>query len=205
MLYDWGSLVTLPELENLVLAQRTGKATGHDGISTELLRLHAPSSARRLYPLLAKTTLSLREPVAYKGGSLLVQAAAAFVLYSLLAHRPNSTTRLCETLVPGLLQLRQELQAGAVPGTGVEALSLLVRSFQDQAHASKRQWEAICFDIRSAFYRVIRQLVLPVPESHEAICRLIKTYWASLSRRVEPSCVALERRPARDVFQDGQG
>ena len=75
--FDWQSLITLPELELLIMGQRTMKATGHDGVSAEYLRLCSPDSAGRLLPLLTKTTLSLSEPVAFKGGSLLTLAKRA--------------------------------------------------------------------------------------------------------------------------------
>ena len=158
---DWKAVVALPELELLIHSQRHGKATGHDGISAELLRLHVPAAARQLYPLFAKTSLSLREPVWYKGGCLLAlakKAAAASLCTDyrsiLVACAPAKFHHkvLRNRLAPILQGVRQELQSGSVPGTGIEALSLVVRAFQDHAAASKICWGVIFHDIRSAFY-----------------------------------------------------
>ena len=182
--FQWDALLSLPELELLIMGQRTMKATGHDGISAELLRLHPPSSASRLLPLMTKTVLALCEPVAFRGGSLLV-----------LAKRAGAATRctdfrsilvecapaklyhkaLRNRLVPALLDNRQELQCGAVPGTGIEALALLARAVQDTAAAMGRHWGMLYYDIKAAFYRVVRQLVVAVPETDEALVRLLHT------------------------------
>ena len=62
-----------------------------------------------------------------------------------------------------------------MPRIGIEALSLTARLFQDLSWQSKRQWGLTLYDIRAAFYRVVRQMVIAVPESDEHVCRLIRS------------------------------
>ena len=180
--FDWQALPTLREIEALLHQQRRGKACGNDGITPELLCLDVPLSARRFLPILAKTTLRVHEPSAFRGGSLMTLAkkVAAECHCShyrsiLLACTPSKVYHryLRQQLVPVLQDCRQPLQAGAVPGIGVESLSLLARVIQDLFTRARRYRSLALFDIKAAFYRVIRQLVLRVPETDEHLCRLV--------------------------------
>ena len=63
------------------------------------------------------------------------------------------------------------MQCGATPGTGIEALSLVARAYQDAVACTAM----IFYDVRSAFYRVVRQLVVAVPETDEQLCALVQT------------------------------
>ena len=65
---------SLAETERLILAARVRKAAGYDGITMEMLKLSPPRSARYLFPLFAKITTCLYEPVAFRGGALMVLA-----------------------------------------------------------------------------------------------------------------------------------
>ena len=97
--------------------------------------------------------------------SILVETAPAK-----LYHR-----HLRGLLVPFLAGAVNELQAGAVPGTGIESLSLLARAFQALASAHKRQWAVLLYDIKAAFYRVLRQLLVAVPDTDGAIQHLVQS------------------------------
>ena len=158
--FAWEALVSLPKAELLVLSQRTGKATGYDGVSAELMRVHAPSAARRLLPIFTKAALALSEPVAYRGGCLLVLAKRAGAACSCADFRSILVEtapaklyhrHLRSLLVPHLRAVSDELQAGAVPGTGIEALSLVARSFQALSASQHRPWAILLYDIKAAF------------------------------------------------------
>ena len=75
--FDWKAMVSLAEVESLVLTSKRRKAVGYDGVSAELLQLDPPRAARRLCPLFMKTTVALYEPVAFRGGSLMTLAKKA--------------------------------------------------------------------------------------------------------------------------------
>ena len=153
-------------------------------MTAELLRLHPPAAARRLIPLFTKTGLSLCEPVAYKGGSLLAIAkkagaacACADFRSILVETAPAKLYHKClrTRLIPFLANACQELQAGAVPGAGIESLSLVARTFQALSSARGRPWSLVFYDIKSAFYRVVRQLVLAVPDSDDNLRQVVAT------------------------------
>ena len=182
--FDWDVVPTLGEVETLMLTARSRKAVGHDGIATEALKLHLPASARRLFPLLVKLTVALHEPVAFRGGSLMALAKKAGASFACEDYR--SILLACSAgkmyhkflrnrLVRLLQRHRSELQCGATPGCGVEALSLVARSFQDQWEAAGRVWSLTFLDICAAFYRVVRQLVVQVPDTDQGILRIVST------------------------------
>ena len=66
----------------------------------------------------------------------------------------------------------QALQAGALPGISTESVALAARAFQSLNQASGRCWALLFFDVRSAFYCVVRQLLLPVGDSDRALQEL---------------------------------
>ena len=68
-MFSWRALPGLAEVERLILSARRRKAAGFDGITVEMLRLQPTAAARRLFPLLAKTAVTLHEPVAFRGGA----------------------------------------------------------------------------------------------------------------------------------------
>ena len=183
-LFDWGALPDLAETERLILSARVRKAVGEDGIAAEMLKLDTVRSARFLFPLFTKAATALHEPVAYRGGELMVLAKKAGATFRCEDYRAillsSSSGKLYHKFLRGrlghLLQdTRTELQCGAAPGCGVEALSLLARVVQNLAHAERRSWALMLFDIRSAFYRVVRQLVVAVPDTDAALLRVIST------------------------------
>ncbi|CAE7244695.1 unnamed protein product [Symbiodinium sp. CCMP2592] len=63
----------------------------------------------------------------------------------------------------------EDLQAGAVPGIGTEAIALAARVFQATAQARRRSWGLVFYDVKAAFYRVIRQLVAPASDDDRHI------------------------------------
>ena len=138
--FDWQIVPTLRETEALIHQQRKGKACGNDGVTPELLRLDVAGAARRFLPVMAKTVLRVHEPSAFRGGSLMTLAkkVAAECQCShyrsiLLACAPSKIYHryVRQQLVPILQKVSPPLQAGAVPGLGVESLSLLARLLQD--------------------------------------------------------------------------
>ena len=60
-----------------MLAASSRKAAGYDGITVEMLKLCPPRAARYLFPLFAKAATALHEPVAFRGGGLMVLAKKA--------------------------------------------------------------------------------------------------------------------------------
>ena len=177
--FAWEDVPDLASVERLILAARTRKAAGYDGITVEM-----PRAARYLFPLFAKAATAPHEPVAFRGGGLMVLAKKAGATFQCEDYRSIllacSSGKLYRKFLRGRLgqvlqRVRTELQCGATPGCGIEALSLLARTIQHRAQAARCSWAMILFDIRSAFYRVIRQLVVDVPDTDEGLLNIIGT------------------------------
>ena len=74
---DISCVPTLAAVERNILAAKTGKAAGPDGITAEFLRLDAPIVARQLTPVFLKACLHVQEPITFRGGDLVCLAKRA--------------------------------------------------------------------------------------------------------------------------------
>ena len=61
----------------------------------------------------------------------------------------------------------RDTQCGGIPSRGVDMASLLLRSFLARTSALKRTALVVFYDVKTAFYAVIRQMLLPVALSSE--------------------------------------
>ncbi|CAE7269223.1 R1 [Symbiodinium microadriaticum] len=86
--------------------------------------------------------------------------------------------------------------------------------FQAFCHASARPWALLFFDVKSAFYRVVRQLLLPVGDSDRALLELfhrlrlppaalseLKAHLEGLATVPDSGCGEHLQRVATDVLQ----
>ncbi|CAE7717956.1 abcF4 [Symbiodinium sp. CCMP2592] len=171
--FDVLAVPTLHDLEQQILGLRLGKAPGPDGLTAEALRLHAASTARALYPLCLKTSIGLREPVDWRGGCLITLAKRAAAALECTAFRSillaNVTAKLQHRLLrnkllPPFGDYKPEAQAGQLPGMGVDAVGLTVRAYQVWARHRKQPAAVAFFDLKSAFYRIIRQTLVPTAQ-----------------------------------------
>ena len=158
--FDLAALPSLAELEQAVLQTNRAKAPGPDGITGDLLRLRPVQTAKQLFPIILKTTLSLCEPVEFRGGLLhcLAKKAGAALLCTqfrsiMLSSTPGKLYHrlLRNRLVPLLETHGHPTQAGTVPGIGIESISLVARTFQAQRHNRGGLWGLLFYDLQSAF------------------------------------------------------
>ena len=151
-------------------------------LTAELLRECPAAAARKLLPVMLKTTLAIREPTSFKGGhliclakkigaamkcsdyrSILISAVPAKVLHRYYRNQ----------LVPVHAGHKPDMQMGALGGVGIEAVSLAARTFQLWRHSLRLPWAIICVDVQAAFYRVIRQLIVPTSDDDDALLALL--------------------------------
>ncbi|CAE7258989.1 Herc2 [Symbiodinium sp. KB8] len=160
---------TLADLEQTILGLKLGKAAGPDGLTGEALRLHTSETARFLVPLCLKSALCSREPTDWRGGTLMTLAKKAkatsecasfrsILLENVAAKVQHRVLR--QRLLPAFVDYQCDVQAGQVPGVGVENIGLLVRTYQRWAWSQKRPSALTYFDLKTAFYRVIRQSIV---------------------------------------------
>ena len=179
--FDIGCVPTLLDVEQDMLQLRKGKASGPDMITADLLKLNVPFNSRRLLPIFAKTALACREPIVFKGGCLITLAKKAYASLNcadfrsiILSSVPGKLLHrsLRRRLLPPLRDVALPLQAGALPGASPELLTLYLTAFQRWARATRRSWAVIFFDVKQAYYRTLRQLVVDC-DSDEGLCRVL--------------------------------
>ncbi|CAE7878516.1 PETs, partial [Symbiodinium microadriaticum] len=171
--FDLEVVPSLPEVEQIILGLKKHKAPGPDSITADLLRTAPTAASRQLYPILLKSTLMIQEPVEFRGGNLICLAKKAGAALQckdfrsiLLASVPAKVQHrhLRGKLLPLLQQHGHPTQAGAKAGVGIEAISLLARSFQ-VAHQKKHwPWAMTFYDWQAAFYRVVRETLVPAQQ-----------------------------------------
>ena len=168
-------------MEQTFLALPGAKAAGYDGLTGELLKLHAPASARAMIAVYAKSAIGICEPVEFRGGALipLAKRASAImacenfrsVLVSSVAGKAYHK-QLRNRLVPLLGKVKGDMQAGAMPGISTEAVAMAARAFRGLMVAKKQAWALTFFDVKAAYYRVLRQALVQVGDSEKAVRRL---------------------------------
>ena len=166
VLSDSSVLPSLAALETAVLSLRRAKAAGPDGITSELLRVAPTDSARRLFALYLKSTLALREPIEFKGGALMTLAKRAAMSFGCDKHRSIMLSSvpgklfhkaLRDKITPHLFRMCPDLHGGVRAGIGVDTISLSVKCFQALAAAAGELPAVVFYDVRAAYYQVLRE------------------------------------------------
>ena len=164
------SLPALQELEQQLLSAKYGKACGPDGLTAEVFRLSVPRVSKRLFPICLKASLGLREPSEWRGGSLHCLAKRASAALECAGYRSilmASTAGkahhriLRDKLMPHFQATRSPLQFGQVPGVGVEGVAHIVRTYQCLMQHRRRVCAVTFYDVKAAFYQVLRQALIP--------------------------------------------
>ncbi|CAE7883540.1 hypothetical protein AK812_SmicGene281 [Symbiodinium microadriaticum] len=172
---------TLAEVEGLILGMKRGKAPGPDSVTTEILQLQVPVTARQLAPVMLKTSLGLREPLTWRGGDLVCLAKRAGASLSckdfrsiLISSIPGKLYHrsIRTRLVQHLDAFRPSLQSGAIPGEGIELISIVAKTFQLLCEGLHRPWALVFVDLQAAYYQVIREALVPGCEDDSALLRL---------------------------------
>ena len=171
------ALPTLGELEQQLLSAKLGKACGPDALTAEVFRVAPARLARFAFPLHLKVALGAREPTEWRGGFLMCLAKKAanalhcssfrsILLANVIAKTHHRLLR--DKLTPAFKEYKPELQSGQLPGTGVDSLILLVRTYQLRAQHHGMCFSMTYYDVQSAFYRVVREALLPTASDAES-------------------------------------
>ncbi|CAE7794330.1 unnamed protein product, partial [Symbiodinium sp. CCMP2456] len=182
--FDIMTLPSLMEVEQQIVRLPPRKAAGPDSITAETLRVCPTVAARSFLPLFLKfkVSLSLREPTPWRGGHLMCLAKRATALLDceafrsiLLASLPAKIFHRLwrDRLSRHLGHVKGDLQAGQLPGVGVDSIALAVRTYQAWAKHQGLKSGLLFFDVKAAFYKVVRQaLVQTEPDDAGLICLL---------------------------------
>ena len=175
--FSIAALPTLGELEQQLLSAKLGKACGPDALTAEVFRVAPARLARFAFPLHLKVALGAREPTEWRGGFLMCLAKKAanalhcssfrsILLANVIAKTHHRLLR--DKLTPAFKEYKLELQSGQLPGTGVDSLILLVRTYQLRAQHHGMCFSMTYYDVQSAFYRVVREALLPTASDAES-------------------------------------
>ena len=179
--FDIRCIPSLLDIEQDMLRLRNGKAAGPDLITADLLKLNVPNSSRRLLPIFAKAALACRKPITFRGGCLITLAKKAYASLKcadfrsiILSSVPGKLLHrsLRRRLLQPLSEVALPLQAGALPGASPELLALYLTAFQRWAQSSQQHWAVAFFDVKQAYYRTLRQLVVDC-DSDAGVCRIL--------------------------------
>ena len=104
-----------------------------------------------------------------------------------------------EVLSPHLASFKHELQAGSLPGVGTDTLLLLARAAQGIGKAQRRRTALLFFDIRAAYYQLLRQLATDIHEDDTELLRLFHrmNVPAALAGHVGRHCCGGQSTPRR--------
>lgn len=162
---------------------KSGRSAGNDGVPAEVYAIDPVVFGSLFYSLALKSSLSCCEPVQRKGGHM-------FSLFKSDDHATKDHWRgilLADTLAKQLRRLQQTnlikasdayigaTQFGGVSGKGTDMANHSLRLLQKYAERSRQSLSILFVDCISAFYALIRQLVVPVESSDEAIVFLLQS------------------------------
>ena len=108
-----------------------------------------------------------------RGGHLMVLAKKALAAVECQDFRSILLASIAGKVQHRLLrqQLAPYLEATSLPGASTESLILYARTLQGYSAA-----RSLFFDVRAAFYRLIRQFVPPFRETHPDFAHLLRSF-----------------------------
>ena len=177
----WDQLPSLVDLEQACRQVSLDKATGPDGVPSSFIHLHCQGVARLLYPQLLKLVLHGQEALIHKGGRLAIaykgkgqQDCCESYRSLLVSSHPGKT--LHKTLRMSCTDIfdryLQKQQLGGRKHVPVVLPVHLTRTYLRVNLLQGRSTALLFLDLKEAFYRVVRGLVVDVEPDDEMIARL---------------------------------
>lgn len=162
-------LPSLCDLEFALRQMKPGKASGPDGIPSELCRFFPGPVAKQIYTLLLKAAIQGHEPLALKGGIALpiwkgkkakdvCSAFRSILLSSSIGKALHKTMRSKQSLV--YESFLQHQQLGGRKKVPVTLGSQMTKAFLRVHHSHKHPTAILFVDLEAAFYKVVRPLAL---------------------------------------------
>ena len=178
---DIKEIPSLTELEQACRQVKAGKASGMDGVPSELLRYCPSAMAKQLYSLLLKICLQGQEPLEHKGGYLVpiwkgkmskdtCQAFRSILISSMVGKTLHKALRTKQNDL--YQQFLHPQQLGGRKGISVVLGGHLIRAFLRVFEARKQSTAILFIDLQEAFYRVVRPLVVDSEWNDEDIASM---------------------------------
>lgn len=172
---------TLTALEAAFRRIKCRKSAGNDQIRSDLCHLKPASLAHCYFPILAKLYFQLMEPIQMKGGTMVsaykggnssnIENFRGLLLSSHVGKAIRRTVR--QQLTHYYTSTAPATHFSIRLGGNVAHASFTLRTFLQAA--SNRGWSTatLFLDIKSAFYRVVRQLATQISNTDEDFCRVL--------------------------------
>ena len=200
------TLPTLSMLEGAFRHVKPRKAGGADDLKSDVCELAAPELATKFYPLLVKIYAQTTEPIQMKGGVLIPaykggQATNPSDHRSLLlsSHIGKALRRTMRTqLTVPFTQSAPQTHFAIKPGGCVSHASHSLRLFVQAAGRRNESVGILYLDVRSAYYRVVRQLAIGGQSTPDHLHRILRYFDLGQTSiddlmeaiQEEPSCTA---------------
>ncbi|CAE7599718.1 GIP [Symbiodinium sp. CCMP2592] len=174
---------TLSELEAAFRSTQLHRAFGVDAIPAEALHAAPGMAARAFFGVVLKSFMRVEEPIQWKGGSLYSVwkgKAAPHLCSSYRGILVSSTVGkayhkiLRQRSVPALTAAATPLQVGGLPRRPVTLAAHVVRAHQSWAASRGYSQATVFLDLREAFYRIMRPLVVGFTGTDTDIANIIR-------------------------------
>lgn len=199
---------TLQELEGCFRRVKMHKAPGADSLRSDLCHLAPTEMAKQCFSLLLKVFWKREEPVQMKGGVLIsahkggdYKEVSNFRSLLLSSHMGKCMRRpIRQRLVECYAAHSDDLHLSVRPGSNVAHASISLRLFLDGAGRQNLSAAVLYLDIKAAYYRVIRQIVVSSQSAKESVARLL-LYFDLNNTCVDDLLSELDGRPVVDELE----
>ena len=178
---NWNEIPTLTQYEGAMRRMKSGKALFWDGLPGELFRFCAPTLGRICYPLFLKQCATEEEPLLFRGGRLTPLFKGKGARDQCSSYRSIFISPVLGKIHHRLFreQLAQYFEPYSLPmqlgGRPHKSVSQASHGLQlALADASQRglSTAVIFVDIANAFYKAMRQHILPTPSDKRTVREL---------------------------------
>ena len=175
---------SLVDFEASISRRRRNRAAGEDGIPADVYMLDPPFFAALMYPLIFKSVLSRREPVQFKGGMLASLYKGAGEAANMDCHRgvlvADAIGKSCHSalrvkLAPHLELYARPTQHGGRQNRTAAFATQAIREAQRYSRKRGSSLAVLFIDVVKAFYSVLRQMVMSVPLTDDALAKIMAT------------------------------
>ena len=176
------SFPTTWDIQKSLRRMKRGRAPGPNGIPPALLKAGGETFARQFITLLMKCAAHSQEPLSWKGGKLhplhkgklhpaIPDGYRSIFVSDFTAKLYHTTLRkpLEDVWQSGL----HSLQLGGRKGQGTDMAHHLLQTFWHWVTKQRKPAAIVFFDVRAAFYSVIRETLFPSNGDLTALCQIL--------------------------------
>ena len=176
------SFPTTWDIQRSLRRMKRGRAPGPNGIPPALLKAGGETFARQFITLLMKCAAHSHEPLSWKGGKLhplhkgklhpaIPEGYRSIFVSDFTAKLYHTTLRkpLEDVWQTGL----HSLQLGGRKGQGTDMAHHLLQTFWHWVTRQRKPAAIVFFDVRAAFYSVIRETLFPSNGDLTVLCQTL--------------------------------